>query len=189
MHDDPPPDHVRSAGNVARRAVVLFAVVGLAFGAERKAVLDWLTENDLWAELAPSEASFVDTPHPSRQQIIDAGWLSERLIVLLWALGAVEQLPPADEQCDTAVFQKILPPFAEVDVKAFIARSTLRPDAELIAMADEMRDLHWEARDARSKARPLRTPVDMGIIQERHHAINWVIGYYRLPWDEVTTDT
>ena len=189
MDDEPPPDVVRSAGDVARRAVVLFSVVGLAFGAERRAVLDWLAENDLRAELAPSEANFVDTPNPSRQQIVDAGWLSERLIVLLWALGAVEHLPPADEQCDTAVFREILPPFAELDVNAFIARSKLRPDAELIAMADEMLNLHWEARDARSKARPLRTPVDLGIIQERHHAINWVIGYFGLPWDEVTTDT
>ena len=25
--------------------------------------------------------------------------------------------------------------------------------------------------------------------QERHHAINWVIGYDGLAWDDVTTDT
>jgi hypothetical protein len=33
------------------------------------------------------------------------------------------------------------------------------------------------------------TVVDIEIIQERHHAINWVIGYEGLSWDEVTTDT
>jgi hypothetical protein len=32
-------------------------------------------------------------------------------------------------------------------------------------------------------------PVDLEIVQERHHAINWVIGYDGAPWDEVTTDT
>ncbi|MEY2943079.1 MAG: hypothetical protein RLY97_1093, partial [Pseudomonadota bacterium] len=31
--------------------------------------------------------------------------------------------------------------------------------------------------------------VSLGIIQERHHAINWIIGYDGLDWDEVTTDT
>jgi hypothetical protein len=31
--------------------------------------------------------------------------------------------------------------------------------------------------------------IDIEIVQERHHAINWVTGYDGLPWDEVTTDT
>jgi len=189
MDEDQPLDEIRSANDVARRALVLFSVVGLALGAERSAILGWLAENDLWSDLAPSEADFIDTPDPSPKQIINASWLCERLIVLLWALGAIDLLPPADEQCDTAIFQDILPPFASASVTEFIVGAKLRPGAELIAMADAVLRLHWEARDARLKARAPRNPVDAEIIQERHHAINWVIGYDGLPWDEVTTDT
>jgi hypothetical protein len=102
MSDEPEPDHppdeIRAAEEVARRALTLFAVVGLALRAERSAVLDWLTENDLWKELSPRERGFVDTPNPSRRQIIDASWQSECLIVMLWALGRLSALSPADEQ-------------------------------------------------------------------------------------------
>jgi hypothetical protein len=104
MEDGPPPDEVRSAVEVAQRCLSVFAVIGLAFGAERAAVRAWLSENDLWNELAPSEAGFVDTPTPSEKQLINAGWLSERLIVLLWALGKVARLPSGDRQCEAAIF-------------------------------------------------------------------------------------
>jgi hypothetical protein len=189
MDDDHLPDKIRGASEVAVRSLALFAVVGLAFGAERRLVLDWLSENDLWGELAPSEAGFIDTPNPSQKQVAHSGWLSERLLVLLWALGAIGQLPPADQQCDTSVFQDILPPFAEVSVPQFVAMASLRPDAELVAMADTLLGLHWEARDAKLKGSIPRKPVDIEVIQERHHAINWVIGYDGSAWDEVTTDT
>jgi hypothetical protein len=31
--------------------------------------------------------------------------------------------------------------------------------------------------------------IDIEIVQERHHAINWITECDGLPWDEVTTDT
>ncbi len=52
-------------------------------------------------------------------------------------------------------------------------------------MAEEVLMLHWETRDARIKGRPSKRRVDIEIIQERHHAINWLIGYDGLDWDEV----
>jgi hypothetical protein len=74
-------------------------------------------------------------------------------------------------------------------VQAFVAEAKLRPEKELIECADQILDLHWTARDAKIKGLDPSQPVNLGIIQERHHAINWVIGYDGLAWDEVTTDT
>lgn len=186
---EPVDDEVRLPKEVAYRALCLFSAVGLAFGADRLDITDWLSEHDLWQKLAPSEAGFVDTPSPSRQQLANAGWLSERLVVLLWALGIVDTVPSPDEQCDAAVLQEKLPPFAPISVSDFVSSAQLRSPPELIGMADSMLALHWEARDARIKGRPSDPPVDMEIIQERHHAINWIIGYDGLDWDDVTTDT
>lgn len=67
--------------------------------------------------------------------------------------------------------------------------ATLRPDDELMATANEILDLHWHARDAQIHKHIPAKPVDIEIIQERHHAINWIIGYDGVDWDEVTTDT
>jgi hypothetical protein len=189
MEEQPIADQPRSSVETATRALALFAVVGLALGADREAVMSWLQQHDLWRELAPSEAGLIDTPDPTRKQIVNASWLSERLIVIVWALGHVDELPPPDEQCDPSIFQAFLPPFASVEVADFLSSARIRPSSELIAMADEMLSLHWEARDARIKRRPADPPVDLEIIQERHHAINWLIGYDGADWDEVTTDT
>lgn len=30
---------------------------------------------------------------------------------------------------------------------------------------------------------------DAGVVQERHHALNWLIGYCGQDWDDITTDT
>lgn len=189
MEDEFPPDAVRSPEEVARRALALFSVVGVALGAPRGDVLQWLNETGIVEDLAPSEERFLGTPNPSHQQIVDGGWLSERLVVLCWALGKVEDLPPPDQQCDTALFQDLLPPFADTSTSSFIANATLQSDEVLTGKADELLHQHWEARNAKlTGARP-KTPVDIEIVQERHHAINWVIGYDGVPWDEVTTDT
>jgi len=182
-------NEIRSPQAVALRALAVFAVAGLSQGAPRPDVLNWLSDNNLWRALAPSEAEYIDTPEPSHKQKINASWLSERLVVLVWALGLVAKLPKADEQCNMGEFQKTLPPFADLSVDEFVAKSTLRPAAELLALAGETYDLHWHARDAKIHGRVPVKPVELGIIQERHHAINWITGYEGLDWDDVTTDT
>jgi hypothetical protein len=117
------------------------------------------------------------------------GWQSERLLVLLWALGRIEKLPSSDVQCDTAQFQIILPPFADSSVSEFLSGAALLPEEALIARADALLDEHWQARNAALNGKQMPKGIDIEIVQERHHAINWVIGYGALPWDEVTTDT
>lgn len=187
--DDLSLDQVRSPQEIARRALALFAIVGLALGAPKDETLSWLKEHSLWNELTPIELEYASSPSPTKQQQVNASWRSEALLVLLWALGELEQMPPLNEQCDTGEFQRILPPFAEVSVSKFIEEASRRSDEVLTDLADELLNFHWEARDARVHGRPVPSHLDIGIIQERHHAINWVIGYDGLPWDEVTTDT
>lgn len=184
------PDEVRSAEEVARRALALNAVVVLGLGVEREKVLGWLSDNGIWNELSPREHGFVDTVTPTRRQIVDAAWQCERLIVLLWALGLLAEIPPAHEQCDTGCLLNVMPPTADIEVGALIRDARLRGDDELFAYQEACLDLHWHARDAKINGTVPRKPVDIGIVQERHHAINWICGYDGgAEWDEVTTDT
>lgn len=189
MDEEQVADEIRSADETAYRALALCSVIAVAFGADRTEIVEWLKQNDLWGRLAPSELDFLDSTSPSQKQVINASWLSERLIVIVWALCLSDELPPPDEQCDSDGFLAIFPPFAPLSVADFITPARLRSNAELIEMADKMRSLHWEARDSKIKGRSSNPPVNIGIIQERHHAINWLIGYDGLDWDEVTTDT
>jgi hypothetical protein len=171
------------------RALALFGVVGVGLGADRVEVLTWLKSERLDESLTPRERIFLEGAAPSRKQLINAGWQSEALSVLLWAIERLDDLPPANIQCDTAKLKALLPPYTDVPIRAFIDSSVRRSDDVLIAKADEILDLHWQARDSALHMRPPRSDIDIEIIQERHHGINWVIGYDGVPWDEVTTDT
>ncbi len=190
MEDDNfPPDKVRSSQEIACRALALFGVWGLAIGSPRDDVLGWLEAHNLREALSPVEQKFVDNQHPSSKQKINFSWHSERLIVLLWTLNLVENMPDADKQCDTSIFKRCLPPYADLSVEQFISNATTRSEEELREEADRTLDLHWQARHAQVNDRGPKDPVDIEVVQERHHAINWVTDYCGLNWDEVTTDT
>ena len=187
--DADPPEQVRNPQEIARRALALFAVTGLAAGGPKNDIVGWLKDELLEDELTPSERVFVSSPNPTKQQEVNASWRSEALLVLLWALAVIERMPALNKQCNTRDFQRVLPPFADIPVSQFIEGAVRRSDEELIDLADQLLTAHWEARDARIHGRPVPSHLDIGILQERHHAINWLIGYGGLPWDEVTTDT
>lgn len=176
-------------GRLERSLGGLFAYVGVGLGAPRDEALAWLHEEGLWPELTSSERELFDTPEATKQQLTDASWKSESLMVLLWALNKFDDLPPSNEQCNTSLFQDYLPPFTDSSVEDFIGSATRRDDDTLLRKTDEILDLHWQARDARHRGQSKLANIDMEIIQERHHAINWVTGYEGLAWDEVTTDT
>ena len=182
-------EQVRDSKSIARRALALFGAIGVALGSPRTEVLNWLTVEGLWDELSPVEATFLSADQPTRQQVVDATWWSERLIILLWALGKIAQLPAPDTQCDTGRFQDLLPPFTNISVAEFIASAVCRSEQELWCMADKLMGFHWKARDAAIDAKTCEVSIDIEIVQERHHAINWVVGYKGLSWDDVTTDT
>jgi len=187
--EDSPPDEIRSAHDVAVRALALFSAVGVALGAPRTEVVPWLEAEGLWEELSPLEREFLSREDAPERSRINFSWHSERLIVLLWALGRVSTLPASSVQCDPALFQELLPPYADESVSSFVRSAKLRSEEELLRKANELLDQHWKARDARMNGRPLPSDIDIEIVQERHHAINWIIGYGSLSWDEVTTDT
>jgi Domain of unknown function (DUF4272) len=187
--EDRVEDAIRPAGEVARRSLALFAVVGRALGVPRDEIISWLRTEDLWDALTPHEAAYLEQTHPPRKAQIDFGWQSERLIVLLWALGRVQELPDSATQCDTSVFKVVLPPFARTATQAFVAQAALIDEERLWKQAELYLDEHWKARDAKLHERSMPPGIDIEIAQERHHAINWITGYDDLPWDEVTTDT
>lgn len=186
-HEDE-EDRIRDADAIARRALVLFAVVAIACGEDKQELTAWLRAEDLWSELTPTELEFLSSESPSERQVINASWRSEALVPLLWALGLLQAMPDATEACVPSSFGKFLPPYAAVSVRTFIESVQRRTDEELWATADKILDLHWKARDASLNGREC-PEVHIGIIQERHHGINWVIGYDGAAWDEITTDT
>jgi hypothetical protein len=181
--------HARAASEIATRALALFGVVGIGLNAPRDDVTAWLKETGLWQALSPNELTLLEARPVSAQMVFDASWRSEALSVLLWSLCKLDALPPADVQCDTAIFQELLPPYTEDTVQDFAKNAIRRSESELHHLAEAYERLHAEHRSSKRQNRSPREPVNGDIIEERHHAINWVVGYECLEWDAVTTDT
>ena len=69
------------------------------------------------------------------------------------------------------------------------AKARLRPQAEILDAADLIYRYNWAATDARINGRSAPAGLDGSVIYERHYALNWLIGYLDLPWDDISTDT
>ena len=123
--EDGVEEEIRPAPEVARRSLALFAVVGAALGVPRDEIISWLRTEGLWGALTPHEVAYLEQTNPPRKAHINFGWQSERLTVLLWALGKIQELPDSAMQCDTSVFKSVLPPFAKMSAQAFIEQATL----------------------------------------------------------------
>ncbi len=183
-------ESVRSAEEIAQRAIALACVYGLSAEISREDLVDWLKTESMWVALSPKEIDLLTTNSLTSEQMINASWRSESLLILLWSIGLVEDLPHPNEQCDPEPYINLIPPFtSDLSSSPFIASATLRPIKELLNMAQQCLHFHWEVREATIAGAHSTRSLDPGVIRERHYAINWVTGYDGLEWDDVSTDT
>ena len=184
-------DVVRSGEEIGRRALALGAAVAISFDADRDEIVAWLAESGIEHNLTDRERRFVSSTTPDRKDLTKFSWRSEALTVLLWAIGKLAELPGANEQCDTGPLEDVLPPYGDQTAQEFLASAVARPSDVLLSKALELQDQHAlaRARDRDPNYKAHAPAVDIEIIQERHHAINWVVGYCGQEWESVTTDT
>jgi hypothetical protein len=197
-------DQIRRADEVARRCIVLYAVLAAGHDEPRDQLVQWLRREGLWDAVSPKESEFLLSASPTKQQRIDVTWRAEALSPLLWSLDLIDALPSPEQLCDVQLIRNVMPPlFASVG--EFVSTARLRSDAEIHAANEEIYQIHWRVRDfqLRHQAMPPgklpRMPhedvdppadsYDSGVVEERHYALNWLIGYCGQDWDEITTDT
>jgi hypothetical protein len=197
-------EKIRSADEVARRCIALHAVLAAGHDVPRDQIVTWLQREQLWDAVSPVESSFLLSEAPTQQQRIDATWRAEALFPLLWSLRLIPELPSPQQLCDLQLIQSVLPPLFD-QVGEFISHAQLRSESEIHAANEEIYQIHWRVRDARLRGQPTpagklaRMPVPSceppveayhsGVVQERHHALNWLIGYCGQDWDDISTDT
>ena len=176
---------LRQGGDVARRALALFVVAlrGESLAGQEPISLAKLRQLQPQAFLAlsPSEEAFLNEEAPTEQAVVNAAWRYEALAVLQWALGWVEELPFPSRICD-------VPATARLMVEG-IAGRTLRATSEILDALDLHLRLNWAVRQARLEAEAPPTGLDPGVLEERHHALNWLVRFQDADWDEVETPT
>jgi len=175
----------RSKEEVALRTLCLLLVAAKGEGLDQEVVEGVLESYELRSHLSPNELAFVIDNSPSQHDRIQFTWRHEAAWTLLWALGFVKELGKPAQICDVnfAVSTKL-----ERTTSQFIEDSELRPIADILDQADLIYRYHWAVRNARIKGQQIPADLDPSVTEERHYALNWLIGTAQA-WDDVTTDT
>jgi Domain of unknown function (DUF4272) len=180
-------NETRTAAQVARRALTLAAVISCAYGASKPEVIDWLRREKLWDESTPNERKFL-SKRTSAKTRIAFSWKIEALVPLLWAIGKIGKMPGLGRPCDVeALKSAVVWPLHPT--RGYISSATLRKATEISKECEKVYEAHWKVRDARIARRPMPKGLDPEVVQERHYGFNWVTGYLKQTWDDVTTDT
>jgi len=98
----------------------------------------------LWEDMEESEREFVNAGlvETTMRQRINASWLAESIMCLLWALGYKEQIPVYDRQYNLQSDKT-----AGVDLLRDATRQiTLRPQTEIERQRDWAELWHWRCR-------------------------------------------
>lgn len=176
----------RSKDEIAYRALALLVVAVKGEGLEQPIVEKVIENYCLAGHFTPNEQAFIRDATPSEHDRVQFAWRYEAAWVLLWALGYVEELQKPVGICDVPRAVRFM---KERSAAQFLADAKLRPIDEILDHADRIYRYHWAVVDARVNDKPAPSSLEPGVTMERHHALNWLIGYMDQAWDDVSTDT
>ena len=176
----------RSKEEVALRTLCVALVAAKGSGLDEEIVERVLKSFELGPHLTPRELAFVLDNSPSQHDRIQFIWRYEAAWTLLWALSFVAELGKPVQICDVEFALRTM---TETTTSQFIEGAGLRPIADILDQADLIYRYHWAVRNARIKGQQIPAAFDPGVTEERHYALNWLVGYLEQAWDHVTTDT
>ncbi len=136
----------------------------------------------------PKGEAFLESDNPTQEEIMAATWRIESLWTLLWALGKIEKSDLPRELCDTELVQNPMSWTEEDSCATFVNGAELRSPSELLDETDLIYRIHWAVVDARLNDEGAPGGFDLGVVYERHYALNWLTCYSD-NWDDATTDT
>lgn len=173
----------KSSEQTAQRVLALLVAVGKVHDPER--CVAWMKKHNLQRFLSPAEAAFVEEETPSEESRVAFSWRAEAMVSLLWALKALPEMPPLNEQLD--VFRVEVVRAAVEDPLAFVSSARLRDPKEISDMESNLYHQHWRVRDAELvgigrflEPQPGDPPIedlDPGIVYERRYGLSWLVGW------------
>jgi hypothetical protein len=193
---------LRGGPDVARRLLALWAVVLRAEGMPREEALALVERLGLRESVSPEEWVFLRETEPDEGTCLKLEWRLESIWVLLWALGRVEALGWPGGMCDVPRLVEVMRPYE--DDPDLASNAGLRPVSEILDEQDLTMRVHWAIRDAWPGGRMIpegldwsagegRVPVPacpaVGVVEQRHHTLNWLVRLFDAEWDDVDTPT
>lgn len=178
---------LRKPSEIATRIMILTGIIDTAFDEDRKEIVSWLKDTNLWKDVSKSEKEYLTKKSLTKEDKIASSWRTEAVNVLFWSLGMVDKLNEPIKECDlTKAHEGTKEKYGSLD--NFIKQSEIRSTEEILDQIDLIYRIHWAVRDAILNNRPYPNGYDPSIVYERHYALNWITCYQE-DWDDITTDT
>jgi hypothetical protein len=185
----PDPDTpARDVQAVARRALVLNAMLQIAFKAPIPIIKQWISANGLDDDLVDSERAILAKTNAdlTEQEEANLFWYLEALWALAWAGGLIDHLPFDKPVGDNLA--SLSPNLQQnEDGSKFLKHMRLRPHDALFRMLDLYYRLHWWTRNAQLQGKQTGD-VSIDIIMQRRKALEWVLNA-KDDWDNVEMST
>jgi len=184
---------LRTPEEVAKRAIILYALMGIIFYEKPEEIVNWIKSEGLWNDLSPQEQEVFSVPISNelspeekawKQRAMQSNlltWRIEALQILLWCLGKLEHLEWPEEKCDGTEIRDIMPGLGE-STKRFIAQARLRPIQQLLDCVDLHYRLHMMMQEQGTESNALSS-FDTLIVYERIHALAWLVHWHE-EWDD-----
>jgi hypothetical protein len=114
----------------------------------RDKIMDWVEQLRIGDELEPDEWKVIQRGigKLGQQDLINAMWRVEGLVILAWALGLTEP-PPYDQLVTPPELYESLGLFEHSIASEILASPVLRDREELAAMNEHLLAFHWRLRD------------------------------------------
>jgi hypothetical protein len=178
----------RRESDVAKRCLILAAILQMHFGAPKDFVKDYLNENNLLDAISPKEREIIEKGYENLkdQEKTNLYWSIEAVWALAW-VGSMHQELTFNTSVESSL-SSMLPNFQEKESpNEFIKNFRIRSKKEIFKQVDIFYRAHWFARDndLNGKTSP---SVDLDIIMERRKALEWVFDREET-WDEVSLNT
>lgn len=176
---------LRPVEDSVKRALALILIADRAKGGSVTHYQEQVQQYGLADAITPDEKRFALEVDPDDYLFDMYDVRYESAWALFWALGYVESLGRPDHYADKDALKQ----FMEQGTAALIQNAKMRDISTILDETDLIYRYHWAIVDAElyNTARPEGLLVD--VVEERHRALNWLIGYQDQDWDAVTTDT
>ena len=158
--------------DVAERVLALIAIVDKAHNQSPAQLELWVSEHRIDRFFSPEETAFFKNPAPSQQEIVNQSWKAECLVVLFWALGLIEELPPLNTTISWESIEELKTAIEEPT--SFVARASLRPKEALNEAEGHLYHQHWRVWDAQLFGKPMPEELNPEIVFMRRYAASWL---------------
>lgn len=179
----------RESTEVADRALVLNAILQIAFGAPVDVIASWIKANGLEASLSRRDQSTLNkqSSELTEQERTDISWYVEALWAMVWAGQLIENLS-VDQPVGNNLASLLPNLQLNEDAGSFRRQFALRPVEQVYRMLDLYFRAHWYARNGQLNGYSTE-PFNLDVIMERRRALEWISDRTISDWEDTPQDT